>query len=342
MKNNIYKEQICIKYKKIIEIIGVLSKGYIIQKQLIQYMIILDIANSEYKCRKIIEELQDAELIKKINFEDTKNKIILLRKYAIRFLQDKKGSKSVGAISTCTTSKRYYKSIFINHFILELCKNEYFSNTAKKHGVIKALEYYRFNFALDNLYLYKILREYKADELTVNTHIEKIQQDRLNRQEILANAKKGIRTNTNNININLTETEKRQNLMLNSTLETLKRKDCYIRIFRTDLIKINICYLDYCNTQNNVKIIENISIIMAIMRDLFPANTYVINFQVCAWDEVALRNILKKLTINDIQDKIRLYSINISTIELKRVLNIQYLNIDMYKNYLANVKKIID
>ena len=81
---------------------------------------------------------------------------------------------------------------------------------------------------------------------------------------------------------------------------------------------------------------------MAIMRDLFPANTYVINFQVCAWDEVALRNILKKLTINDIQDKIRLYSINISTIELKRVLNIQYLNIDMYKNYLANVKKIID
>lgn len=341
MKNNIYKEQTCIKYRELLNIIGIISKGYILQKQLIQYMILLDIANSEYKARKIIEELEYAELIKKINFADTKNKIILLRKFGIRFLQGKKGSGSVGAISTCSTSKRYYKSIFINHYVLlNLKAASEFLYTAKVKTILVAMQDFKMNLIMDNIDFYKILKSYGFDEFLVDNHIEKIEIERKIRKEILINAKNKTKTNAKNNTTNLTSKEKRAYLMLNATLDTLKRKDCYFRLFKgKDTIIANIYYFDYCNTQNVVKIVENIALIVSFMEQAKVRHN--INFTIFCWDLVAIENIKIKLNNKDyIQQQLNeFYGIRVP---LTDILTVKYINLDMYKNYLTNVKKIID
>ena len=105
------KFKICRKYRVYLEIIFILGNGVILQKQFYEICKKLYISRSDYQTRKILSELEKLQIIKKQNFLYSKNKVIILKKFAIRFLLNKKYSNQVASIPK-SIDKRIITSVF--------------------------------------------------------------------------------------------------------------------------------------------------------------------------------------------------------------------------------------
>lgn len=112
------KEAICEKYKDYLKIIDTFGNKVMLQKQLWQYVEKFKIEKHYIDFTKALAELEQCEIIKKEQFLNTSNKIIIFKKYAIRFLSGAKQSKDVSAVPKSLTSERVLVSVFKNHFIL--------------------------------------------------------------------------------------------------------------------------------------------------------------------------------------------------------------------------------
>ena len=339
MMSNENKEKLCIKYKSILELIGVINKGYILQKQLIELMLPLGIVENTYQARKSIGELEDAQIIKKINFMDTKNKIIMLKKYGIRFLESKKGSGSVGAIRTSTTNQRYYRSIFLNHYIIRLLENSNYAKYAKEHGLQGLLKAIHSNISAGSLNYYQgYLNSLELNQSALQSHISILEgQKKQKEQAFIKSSKNRVGANTEHIKPKKKKSakERREDLLFNSTLETLKKKDCYLSSHNKKTNTWEFIFIDVLNNQNIKKIIENIALIFFTLNDLNNTE-FKVNIRILSWDSIG-----KEKIINDLnKDMYRVLRDTYKITDTNWLESITVINVNMNENYLGNIIKL--
>lgn len=346
---NKYKEELCNKYNKVLEIIGILNKGFILQKQLIEIMILIEISENEYQARKIINILLDGQIIKKINFMDTKNKIIILKKYGIRYLagKSKNGSGSVSSIRTCTTNQRYFRSILLNHKIIYILSNESNRNSAIKNGLVNFLNMIGANITRDNLSFYKYYLSVldRIDKSSLQRHIDILEKEKKQKEDAYTKSSlnRTYRTGAvthglknRRIALKKSAFEKRQEMFYYSTLETLKRKDCYLLFLSNNNSSNNLwhfIFLDTLDQQNVKKIIENIALIYNIVRDLSTIE-FRIRIEVLTWNEESSKYIKDNIDRNLTEILSRNYRIWSDCIE------VFVRDVNMTENYLGNIRKI--
>ena len=118
MVSNERKQSMCEKHEELLKIIDIIGNKMMLQKQFIELSIALGVVKDKFQAIKGIQELERAEIIKKIKFSGTSNKFILFRKYAIRYLAKANKSSDVSGISVVNSNKRYIENIMKVQFIL--------------------------------------------------------------------------------------------------------------------------------------------------------------------------------------------------------------------------------
>ncbi|MDM0804695.1 hypothetical protein [Clostridium perfringens] len=307
MITNKAKEEACIKYKSYLNVIDKLGNKIMLEKQLISLCIKLNIARDRFIVLKAIQELERNEVIKKINFGGSNNKIIIFKKYAIRFLGGFNSSQQVAAVPKVNSNNRYYLSYFKVQFIL---------NT-----IILSMEKKNIKLSLDSLIEYidglnSNIFYGKNNVLEYYNNLNKkfykyINQDEFNRSLQLLNKEYiNLKNNLGRKKINISEDKfiKRNrktkwDYLAEATIGTLIRKDIYIAqiIKKEDYININAYFFDVLNSQNSKNIILNYSICYTLFKRLFNCNIK-LKFNYVARDEIAKINVVNKLT----KDKIKL------------------------------------
>lgn len=270
---------------------------------------------------------------------DTKNKIIILRKFGIRFLEGKKGSGSVGAIRTCTTNQRYFKSILFNHKIIAFLHNKTYAEYAKNNGLEALLNSIHSNIFLDNLnYMAYLSNLPYIEQKSVQAHIKQLEREKKQKEQAFSDSVKrrvGTNTEPSKPKKKKSAKERRDLLMYNSTLETLKRKDCYLFSHNQKTNTWEFVLLDVLNNQNLSKIVENIAVIYYVLTDL-NVSEFNVNIGIMVWEDNAKDKILNDLNKN-------LNNILSNTYKITNVNWLKSVNAGvtfMSKNYLGNVQKI--
>lgn len=301
MITNKGKEEACIKYKSYLDVIDKLGNKIMLEKQLISLCVKLNIARDRFIVLKAIQDLEKAEVIKKINFCDSNNKIIIFKKYAIRFLGGFNSSQQVAAVPKVNSNNRYYLSYFKVQFIL---------NT-----IILSMEKKNMKLSLDSLLEYidglnsnifygknNVLEYYNNLNKKFKKHIN---EDEFNRSLQLLNKEYiNLKNNLGRKKINISEDKfiKRNrktkwDYLAEATIGTLIRKDIYIAqiIKKEDYININAYFFDVLNSQNSKNIILNYSICYTLFKRLFNCNIK-LKFNYVARDKIAKINVVNKLT----------------------------------------------
>ena len=307
MITNKGKEEACIKYKSYLDVIDKLGNKIMLEKQLISLCVKLNIARDRFIVLKAIQDLEKAEVIKKINFGDSNNKIIIFKKYAIRFLGGFNSSQQVAAVPKVNSNNRYYLSYFKVQFIL---------NT-----IILSMEKKNMKLSLDSLLEYidglnsnifygknNVLEYYNNLNKKFKKHIN---EDEFNRSLQLLNKEYiNLKNNLGRKKINISEDKfiKRNrktkwDYLAEATIGTLIRKDIYIAqiIKNDDVLHVNAYFFDVLNSQNSKNIILNYSICYTLFKRLFNCNIN-LKFNYVARDKIAKINVVNKLT----KDKIKL------------------------------------
>ncbi|WP_195391082.1 hypothetical protein [Clostridium perfringens] len=307
MITNKAKEEACIKYKSYLDVIDKIGNKTMLEKQLISLCVKLNIARDRFIVLKTIQDLERNEIIKKINFGSSNNKIIIFKKFAIRFLGGFNSSQQVAAVPKVNSNSRYYLSYFKVQFIL---------NT-----IIPSMEKKNMKLSLDSLLEYidslnsnildrknNVIEYYNNLNKKFNNDINK---DEFNRSlELLNKEYINLKNNLGRKKINYFEdkpikkTRKtRWNYLAEATIGTLIRKDIYIAqiIKNDDVLHVNAYFFDVLNSQNSKNIILNYSICYTLFKRLFNCNIK-LKFNYVARDEIAKINVVNKLT----KDKIKL------------------------------------
>lgn len=115
---NAKKTEICNKYKQYLEIIDVIGNKVMLQKQLVEFVLELGIEKHSIDVTKALLELEHYQIIKKEQFLNTTHKVIVFKKYAIRYLSGATRSKDVGAVPKSNSPERVLLSVFKSHYIL--------------------------------------------------------------------------------------------------------------------------------------------------------------------------------------------------------------------------------
>lgn len=307
MITNKAKEEACIKYKSYLDVIDKIGNKTMLEKQLISLCVKLNIARDRFIVLKTIQDLERNEIIKKINFGSSNNKIIIFKKFAIRFLGGFNSSQQVAAVPKVNSNNRYYLSYFKVQFIL----NTIIPSMEKKKKELNLDGLLEYIDGLNSNILYRknnVLEYYSNLNKKFNNDINN---DEFNRS--LENLSKEYINLTNNLGrkkINISEdkpikkTRKTKwDYLAEATIGTLIRKDIYIAqiIKKEDYININAYFFDVLNGQNIRNIILNYSICYTLFKRLFNCNIN-LKLNYVARDKIAKINVVNKLT----KDKIKL------------------------------------
>ncbi|MDZ7542274.1 hypothetical protein GNF83_13695 [Clostridium perfringens] len=315
MITNKAKEEACIKYKSYLDVIDKLGNKIMLEKQLISLCVKLNIARDRFIVLKAIQDLEKAEVIKKINFCDSNNKIIIFKKYAIRFLGGFNSSQQVAAVPKVNSNNRYYLSYFKVQFILNI--------------IILSMEKKNMKLSLDSLIEYidglnsnifygknNVLEYYNNLNKKFNNDINK---DEFNRSLELLN--KEYINLTNNLGRKKTncfedkpikKTRKTKwDYLAEATIGTLIRKDIYIAqiIKNDDVLHVNAYFFDVLNSQNIRNLILNYSICYTLFKRLFNCNIN-LKFNYVAKNEIAKINVKNKLTKGNLVHMLRANNLN--------------------------------
>ncbi len=227
MVSNERKQSMCEKYEELLKIINIIGYKMMLQKQFIELSIALGVVKDKFGAIKGIQELERAEIIKKIKFNGTSNKFILFRKYAIRYLAKASKSSDVAGISVVNSNKRYIENIMKVQFILTTI-----IPTAKNNNIELTLDNLLvFISELNCNILYKDNCMYKFyEELLNRTNLyfekEEIEED----FQLLKN--EHIKRLSNLKGISEKSEEKyrknKEDYLFNSNIATLSRKNIYL------------------------------------------------------------------------------------------------------------------
>lgn len=344
------KTDVCTKYKIYLQVIFIIGNGVMLQSQFYEICKKLNISSSNYQTRKILNELNNLEIIKKQNFLYSRNKLIVLRKFGIRFLLNKEYSNQVSSLPK-NIDKRAIYSIFKSHRIIQ---------------IIDAYNLYSWNQFLDKMYdlnsslLYNKYKGIFYHEMLIKKYSLNISHQDLylksckNYNIMLGNLGKGRNTRKNNIEeyskLNI-KTNKNINLE-NLTMDTLINANIHIQsiIDLTTVKIIDILIMDINNTQDINKIIKNIISTCIVLCSIFKNSKLKFRFKLLVWDEIARCNIKSKLgkrelfkDMNYVRDKLSSYRVEGRNILLDLGLDIDdikisIIHLDFYNNYLENKK----
>jgi hypothetical protein len=117
------KESVSKKYRTYLQIIYHFGNKVILMKQLFDYAKAFKLAKHYPEFHGQIQELVDADIVKREPFEalgrKTQLHMLTMRKYGIRFVEGKPNSNSVGAVPKANSNERIVVSIFKNAYILD-------------------------------------------------------------------------------------------------------------------------------------------------------------------------------------------------------------------------------
>ncbi|KQY85274.1 hypothetical protein ASD24_28750 [Paenibacillus sp. Root52] len=120
--SNANKQAVCEKYRIYLEIIYSFGNKVMLMKQLYHYAQMMGIAKSYSAFYSSIIELVDADIFRKESFnafgKKTQLQMLVMRKYGIRFLEEKPDSYSVASVKKAMGNERILVSIFKNQYIL--------------------------------------------------------------------------------------------------------------------------------------------------------------------------------------------------------------------------------
>lgn len=354
------KIKICRKYRVYLELIFIIGNCVMLQKQFYEICIKLNISVSDYQTRKVLNELEKAQIIKKQKFLYGKNNLIILRKFAIRFLLNKEYSHQVSSLPK-NIDGRAIQSVFKSDIIIK---------------IIDRCDLYEWNNFLDKMYDLNsslLFNKYKGiyyHEMLIQKYNLNIQNQELylrcckNHERMLSNLEKRKQSKDKNIinsdssytNSNNLKIKKSSNINLeNLTMDTLINSNVHIQSI-IDLIDtkiVEVLIIDINNTQNINKIIQNIIVSCIVMCNIFKDSNIEFRFKLVTWDEVAKDNIKSKLIsmepykeMNYIRDKLYSYKIQDRNILFDLGLDINDIkisicHIDFYNKYLDSKRAII-
>ncbi len=305
MITNRAKEEVCIKYRSYLEIIDKLGNKVMLQKQFIDLCVKLNIARDRFIVLKAIQDLERAEVIKKINLGSSTNKIIIFRKYAIRFLGGFNSSQRVAAVPKVNSNNRYYLSYFKVQFILNtiIPSMEKANKELTLAGLIEHINYINCNILYSKNkcfeYYSNLNRKFKnnINYNELNRSLEVLNEEYNN---LINNL--GKKTNELDNKIGHINRKTKWDFLAEATIGTLIRKNIYIAqvIKKNEIIKISVYFFDVLNSQNTSNIALNFSICYTLFKRLFNCNVK-LYFRVVAKDEIAKENI----ELNFADDKLK-------------------------------------
>lgn len=318
MITNEAKEEVCNKYKNYLKLIDKLGNKIMLQKHFIVLSIILNISKDKFQVMKALQDLEQYEIIKKINLDSSKNKIIIFKKFAIRFLRGFNSSQSVAAVPKVNTNRKYYLNYFKVQYILEIIipkmkKNnlelnlksliDYMNelNCNILYSKNNILEYYNKNIFKYKNFLNEI--EFKNDVYKLNKQHDKLIKNLGNRD--------GTESKYINQNKVIKKRKTKWDYLVDSNISTLLRKDVYISKIeeKDNKINISVFYIDVLNTQNSKNIILNLAICYTIFKRLFNGNI-VLNFRIIPMNKIAQKNIYDDLVGNKLTNLLKSFHLN--------------------------------
>lgn len=351
------KFKICRKYRVYLEIIFTLGNGVILQKQFYEICRKLYISRSDYQTRKVLSELDRLQIIKKQNFLYSKNKVIIFKKFAIRFLLNKKYSNQVASIPKAI-DKRAITSVFKLDRVIK---------------VIDTYDLYDWNNFLDKMYdlnstlIYNktkgiFYHEMLMSKYNLNLYEQEIYIRGLeNYDNMLRNLEYGRKKKFNDNEISFYNLDRdnikflnKRNKINNITIDTLINANIHIESI-TDLIDtkvVEIVVMDVNNTQNINRIIDSIIMSCIALKEIFKKDNLEFRFKIIMWDNVAKKNVKSILANKSINQEYNYIRSRLSTykvdgrnvlLDLKLDINdikISISHIDIYKKYLGNIKFI--
>ena len=295
MVTNERKQETCNKYREYLRVINIIGNKIILQKHLMAISINLGIVKDEFAFIRDIRELEKNEIIKKIDYRSTKNKFILLRKYAIRYLANAKKSSDVASITRVNSNKRYDENIMKVQFIIDT--------------IIPSIIRREIEVNLDNMLVFlenlncNIL--HKANNMS--TFYNLLIKNKIITDEILNDLKSlEIEQDTRVSNLKGTENKCRnyyrknkEDYIYNSNIATLARKSIYIGSIKiiNSIFKIKAYYFNISEEKNTRIIALNYSITYNTFKRLLGSNIE-LEFIV-----IVKNSMIRKILIEDLNKK---------------------------------------
>jgi hypothetical protein len=350
------KIKVCEKYFAYLYIIMSIGNGVILQKQFYEICSKLDIYLNEYQIRKILEELEEFQIIKKQNFLGGKNKVIVLKKFAFRFLFEKDSSAEVSSLPK-NIDKRVIASIFKFDRIIKIIDTYKICYWHEFLGKIEELNTSLLYHKYDGVFYHSMLIDkFGLDVSKQDMYHRGVK----NREEMLKNLCKGRGgviyddIDLDNLDRNINPFLVKYHKMETVTIDTLINSNIYIEnivdLLDTKIVEISI--MDIHNSQNPKKIIDGIMLSCIAIREIFKEERIKFKFKVIMWDNVAKENVksvLAKKDINQDYNFIRSKLINYkidgrnALLDLRLDINdirITLTHIDIYNKYIGNVDLI--
>lgn len=297
MITNERKQTACKKYDIYLRIINDLGNKIMLQKQLVKIAIELGIAKNEFEAMRVIIELEQAEIIKKIKFSNTNNKFILFKKYAIRYLAGAGDGNAVAGLPSVNSNKRYIECIMHVEFILRVL----IPSAKRAKGKINYDNLLKFiqEFNCNILYKPNDMEKYYQDILSKN--ILKFDKEELERdidilfkeKEIRIGNLKGVKSPNSN-----KKRKNKEEQLYTSNLATLARKNIFIAninyVYKLEKTKIIAYYFNTSIDKNSNTVALNYSITYNVLKRLFGDNI-ILEFKVVAIDEIVGDRLTKDL-----------------------------------------------
>lgn len=352
-----YKIEICRKYRVYLEVIFIIGNCVMLQKQFYEICRKLNISISDYQTRKALNELEKAEIIKKQKFLYSKNNLIVLRKFGIRFLLNKDYSNQVSSLPK-NIDKRAIYSVFKSDRIIKMIDGYdlyswdnfldkmYDLNSSLLYNKYKGIFYHemlikKYNLNLSQQELY--LRCYENH----NRMLQNLENGR-NGKDINTNECNKLDINYDNLGMKKSNNINLENLTMNTLINSNVHIQSIIDLMETKIVEVLI--MDINNTQNTNKIIDNIIATCIVLCNIFKDDNIEFRFRLLVWDDVAKYNIKSKLgkiernqDTNYIRNKLSFYKIGDRNILLDLGIDIDDIRIsiahlDFYNKYLDNKK----
>ncbi|WP_025676890.1 hypothetical protein [Paenibacillus massiliensis] len=283
------KQVVCEKYRVYLEIIYHYGNKVILMKQLYKYAQIMGISRSFSKFYSSIMELVNAEILRKESFsafgKKTQLQMLVIRKYGIRFLENKSDSYSVASVKKALGNERILLSIFKNQYIL----NKIIPRIQKKDKeltlgeIIVLLEQdnstvlYNKNQGLSSLLKMRNVATLQKhmDMSSIDQDIEKLQKIKRRMEDGLKKGSKASEgkgrgrlrvpemslldgvENSSKKNRDLSKEERIENY----TFDTMLAFNAYVAQIRIieDIVKITVLIFDIHNRSNIYKIITHVA-----------------------------------------------------------------------------------
>lgn len=295
MVTNERKQETCNKYREYLRVINIIGNKIILQKHLMAISINLGIVKDEFAFIRDIRELEKNEIIKKIDYRSTKNKFILLRKYAIRYLANAKKSSDVASITRVNSNKRYDENIMKVQFIIDtiipsMIRREIEVNLDNMLVFLENLNCNILHKANNMSTFYNLLIKNKiiTDEILNDLKSLEIEQD------TRVSNLKGVENKCRNY-----YRKNKEDYIYNSNIATLARKSIYIGSIKiiNSIFKIKAYYFNISEEKNKRIIALNYSITYNTFKRLLGSNIE-LEFIV-----IVKNSMIRKILIEDLNKK---------------------------------------